>query len=70
MELQKEIHISSPKVMEKYIYLRCALFKLAKCKATCKLKRESNKILLLTPHNDKVDESDIHELKILKLNLI
>ena len=53
------------KIMEKYIYLRCALFKSARCKATAKLNRESNMIFPLNPHNHNVDEynSDVHELK-------
>ena len=53
------------KIMEKYIYLRCALFKSARCKATAKLNRESNMIFPLNPHNHNVDEynSDVHKLK-------
>lgn len=34
------------KFMDKYIYLTCALFKSARCKATSKLNRESNSIFL------------------------
>ena len=50
---------------EKYIYLRCALFKSVRCKATCKLSRESNLIIPLNPHNHDISEykSAIYELK-------
>ena len=53
------------KIMEQYIYLRCDLFKSARCKATGKLKRESNLIFPLNPHNHNIDKymSDVQELK-------
>ena len=43
------------KITEKYIYLRCALFKSSR----------SNLIISLNPHNHNIDDykSDVHELK-------
>ena len=54
------------KITGSYIYLRCVFFKSMKCKATCKLNRDTNLINpLLAQHNHSDAEYDTHvyELK-------